>query len=288
LPEIPAEAAAALQHLTWQRGLIAAGVFVAFLLVAKLASALVRRRLTAGAQWGGPIFALSKLLSYFLVFIGFVTALSLLGVPLSSLLLTSSALLIGIGFSLQHVARDFIAGIIILVEQPIRRGDFVTFGEKAGTVQEIGLRATHLLTPDGTDLVVPNHLLVTTEVSNHSHPLPRARLSVVVPVSLREDVDEVCQILVRVARSHAEVLSDPPPIVRIDDIRESEFRFHLIVWVRDPPTTLRISSELRFGIARAFAWSGVRFPTPELRLHPRGEPSPQTVTPEPEPDFPLE
>lgn len=264
--EIAEDASQALQGLTWRRGLFAVGVMLAFFLVAKLAGHLLRRRVARGVDWGGPVFALSKLLTYVLVFIGFVTGLSMLGVPLSSLVLASSALMVALGLSLQHVAQDVVAGIILLVEQPIRKNDFVTFGATAGTVREIGLRTTHLLTPDGINLVVPNHLLVTTEVSNHSHPLPQARLAVEVPVSLLEDVEVVRATLARVAEGHPEVLRDPPAKVRLEALLGSDFRFALIVWVADPPATVRIGSELRFAIAQAFARSGVRFPTPELLL----------------------
>lgn len=270
-PEVPYEAAEALQRVTWKSGLVAVGVLLAFLAVAKLAGWLVRRALTRGTGWGGPIFALSKLLTYFVVFIGVVVALSLLGVPLSSLLLTSSALLVGVGFSLQPVARDFIAGVIILVEQPIRKNDFVTFGETAGTVQEIGLRATHLRTVEGADVVVPNHLLVTAEVSNHSHPLKRACVFVEVPVATGEDVDLVDETLAGVARRHPQVLSEPPPLVRFDAILASHFKFTMVVWVDEPPQTLQVASELRFAIAHAFAREGLQFPKPEMifQAHPR-------------------
>jgi potassium efflux system protein len=272
-PDISDEATEALQGLTWQRGLVALAVLLAFVVLAILVGRLIRRRLSNKGDWGGPVFALSKLITYFLALVGVAIALNLLGVPLSSLLLTSSALLVGIGFSLQHVARDFIAGIILLVEQPIRRNDFVTFGETAGTVREIGLRATHLLTRDGTDLVVPNHLLVTKELSNHSYPYERARLAVEVPVSLREDVDLVEKTLSGVAGSHPQVLDEPPAMVRLDAILDSGFQFVLIVWVRDPPKTPRVASELRFAIAHAFAQAAVEYPTPELRLHTQPRPS---------------
>ena len=275
--EIAEDASRALRGLTWQRGAVALGILLAFALVAKLAGMLVRRGLSKGVHWGGPVFALSKLLTYFLVFVGVVSALSMLGVPLSSLLLTSSALLVGVGFSLQHITRDFIAGIILLVEQPVRKGDFVTFGDTAGTVREIGLRATHLLTRDGTDLVVPNHLLVTAEVANHSHPLTRARLLVDVPVSLLEDVGIVEETLGAVAEGHPDILAEPPPVVSLRAIKDSGFLFTLVAWVRDPATTFRVASELRFAIARAFARAGVRFPTPELLLHTRPGTSPSDL-----------
>jgi potassium-dependent mechanosensitive channel len=267
-PEIPEQATEALERLTWKQGVLALGVLLAFLLAAKVAGWLLRRALSQTTNWGGPVFALSKLLTYFLVLIGTVTALSMLGLPLSSLLLTSSALLIGLGFSLQNIAKDFISGVILLVEQPIRRNDYVTFGDCAGTVKEIGLRATLLSTPDGMNLVVPNHLVVTHELSNHSYPLKRARLDVEVPVSLRANVALVEETLSSVARSHEEILEDPSPVVWIRAILDSHFQFAILAWVSEPTSTLRIASELRFAIAHSFAREGIEFPTPELQLLP--------------------
>jgi small-conductance mechanosensitive channel len=94
-----------------------------------------------------------------------------------------------------------------------------------------------------------------------------ARVAVKVPVSLLEDVDVVRQILADVAASNPRVLSEPPPLVLLDAIRDSEFQFKLAAWVRDPAARFRIASELRFAIIHAFARAAVRFPTPELLLH---------------------
>jgi potassium efflux system protein len=256
----------ALESLTWQRGAIAAGALLGFVLAAKLGGHLVRRSLARRGKEGGA-FALSKLLTYLLVFVGVVTALGLLGIPLGSLLLTSSALLIGLGFSLQHVARDFVSGIVILVEQAIRKDDFVTFEETGGTVIEIGLRSTRLLTPDGTALIVPNHLLTSNEVSNLTSPRERSRLHVEVPVSTREDVEQVEQTLHQLAAQHDEVMPDPDPIVRLEGIHESHLEFSLIVWVTEPRALMRVASELRLAIVRAFGQRGIAFPVPELELH---------------------
>lgn len=251
------------ERLTWQRGVIAAATLLGFFLVAKIAGHLVRRRFPRK----GPIFAFSKLLTYFLCFIGVMTAVGLLGIPVSSLVLTSSALLIVIGFSLQPVARDLVAGIVILVEQSIRTNDFVSFANTTGTVLEIGLRATTLLNSDGMALVVPNQLLVTTEVTNHSHPVKRTRLRVEIPLSIREDVDVTAEALSSVAQNHPRVLSEPPPTVRLEAIEQWGFRFALIAWVEDAPATRGVASELRFAIVRAFVKRGIGFPTPELLLH---------------------
>jgi small-conductance mechanosensitive channel len=267
-PEIPYEALEKgfFQSVTWQRGLLALATLVGFLLLAKLAGFLLRRLLGKYAHVGGSGHALSKLLTYFIVFIGVVTALSALGLPLSSVVLTSSALLIGIGFSLQHTTRDLVSGIVLLVEQRIRTGDFVTVADISGTVQDIGLRSTCVLTPDGETLVVPNQLLVTSELSNQSHPHRRARLNIEVPVAFDADADTVAEVLMDIAAGHAEVLRDPAPVVRFDAMAGTHFELTLIVWVTESVVVRRVASELRFAIARQFAQRGLPFPTPELRL----------------------
>jgi small-conductance mechanosensitive channel len=234
-------------------------------LVAKFGGLMVRRAL---GKRGGAAFALSKLLTYCLGFAGFLIALGVLGLPVASLLLTSTVLVVGLGFSLQHVARDFVSGIAILLEQAIRKNDFVTFGETKGTVQEIGLRSTQLLTRDGTMLVVPNHLLTVNEVSNHSNPVKRAQLNVQLPVGFGENVDRIKEILIGVAGSHSQVLAQPPPLVAFEGIMDSHFQFALIVWVDEPVTGRVIASDLRFAIARAFAQRGIRFPATTIELQP--------------------
>ena len=252
------------QAVTWQRGVVSVALLLGSIVVAKLVGHFVRWAFSRGAR--GPAFAVSKLLTYGLTFAGAVTALGHLGLPLSSLVLTSSALLVGVGFSLQHVTRDGVAGIVILIEQSIRKNDFVEFGGTMGTVQEIGLRATQLLTV----LVVPNHLLVTSEVTNHSHPFKRTRVRVEIPADAGESVDDARNAIAAVAADHPEVLSEPPAMVRLVGIEQWGFRLLLIVWVSDAVIARRVASELRFAAARAFAARGIRFPTPTLAL---GRPS---------------
>ena len=253
----------ALESLTWEKALVAASVLLTAFLLAKFGGLMVRRAL---GKRGGAAFALSKLLTYCLGFAGFLIALGLVGIPVASLLLTSTALVVGLGFSLQHVARDFVSGIVILMEQAIRKNDFVTFGETMGTVQEIGLRSTQLLTREGTMLVVPNHLLTVNEVSNHSSPVKRAQLNIQLPVGFGENVDRIKEILIGVAENHSQVLAQPPPQVTFEGIMESHFQFALIVWVGEPSISRGVASELRFAIARAFAQRGIRFPTTTIEL----------------------
>lgn len=254
----------ALQSLTWEKGFVAAAVLLAAFFAAKLGAFLVRRAL--GKRGSGAAFALSKLFKYCVAFAGFVLALVVLGLPVASLLLTSTALLVGLGFSLQHIGRDFISGIVILLERAIQKNDSVTFGQTMGTVQEIGLRSTQLLTRDGTMLIVPNHLLTVTEVYNHSSPHQRARLNVQVPVEFGEDVDLIKETLSSIAHSHKDVLAEPPPKVSFEEILDSHFRFALIVWVDGPVEAKGVASELRFAITHAFAKRGIQFPRATIEL----------------------
>jgi small-conductance mechanosensitive channel len=267
------------QALTWQRGLLSVGVFFVSILIAKTAGHLVRRFYSEDAGVRGPAFAFSKLLTYVLSFAGFVTALWFLGLPPSVLVLMSSALLVGIGFSLQHVSQDVIAGIVILVERSVRKNDFVSFSGTTGTVWEIGLRATQLLTPDGTVLVVPNHLLVTTEVSNQSHPHQRTRLRVQIPVASSEAVDEAAEAIAHAAHHHPEILADPPPTVRLEAIEPWGFRFLLVAWIKDPVAEQRISSQLRFSVSRVFAERGIELPRLPLSAFPSHEPGDPVARP---------
>jgi small-conductance mechanosensitive channel len=254
-----------LKGITWEKGLVAAGILLAAFIATKLMGHLVHRALDKRSR--GAAFALTKLLTYCLVFAGFLTALGLLGLPVASLLLTSTALIVAVGFSLQHIARDFVSGIAILLEGAIRKNDFVTFGETMGTVQEIGLRSTQLLTSDGTMLVVPNHLLTVNEVSNHSNPIKRARLNVKLPVGFVENIDLIKQILLSVAEGNSQVLSEPPPQVALEGILDAHFQFALVVWVAEPTMIKEVASELRFAIANALVQRGIQFPTPQMVIH---------------------
>jgi potassium-dependent mechanosensitive channel len=272
-PEIPiAELEQGVRAVTWQHGVLSAAVFLGSILIAKLAGHLVRATSPKGHR--GAAFALSKLFTYSLVFAGGVAALALLGLPLSSLLLTSGALLVGIGFSLQHVTRDFVASIVLLVEQSIRKNDFISFAGTSGTVREIGFRATQLLTPDGTVLVVPNHLLVSTEVANQSHPFKRSRLRIEIPVANWESVDEAGAAIASAADDHPAIPTDPAPVVRLEAIEPWGYRFWLVAWIEDPVADRRVSSQLRFAISRAFAERGIRFPPAGAVLAPAQVPHP--------------
>jgi small-conductance mechanosensitive channel len=223
---------------------------------------LARRQVSPGAQ-----AAAGKIARYLVGTIGAVVALSSLGLNLTALIAASSILLVGLGFGLQNVAQNFVSGLILLVEQPIREGDFVRVGDTLGLVRDIGLRATRVVTRDQVAIIVPNSELVSSPVVNHSRPTTELRFGVNVGVAYGSDVELVRSTLLGVAAAHPSVLAEPAPEVRFLDFGESSLDFTLLVWIADPQEDLRVGSDLRFAIDAAFRRSGITIPFPQRDLH---------------------
>jgi small-conductance mechanosensitive channel len=225
---------------------------------------LQRRGLSPGAQ-----FAAAKIARYLLTLIGLLVAVDSIGLSLSAVLAASTVLLVGIGFGLQNIAQNFISGLIVFFEQPIRPGDFIKVGEAYGIVVEIGLRATRVVTRDQVTIIVPNSELVNTQVINHSIPTPNLRIAISVGVAYGTDTDLVRKTLLAVPQEHAQILTDPKPEVRFEDFGDSSLSFSLLVWIADPGEDRRVSSQLRFDIERSFRAAGIEIPFPQRDLHVR-------------------
>jgi potassium efflux system protein len=223
---------------------------------------LARRELAPGAQ-----AACGKIVRYVVGFVGTAVAVGSVGVDLTALLAASSILLVGLGFGLQNVAQNFVSGLILLVEQPIREGDVVRVGEELGVVGDIGLRATRVITRDQVTLIVPNSELVSSSVVNHSRPTSDLRLAVNVGVAYGSDVELVRTTLLAAAAGHPKVLADPGPEVRFVNFGDSSLDFALLVWIADPRQDLRVASDLRFAIDAGFRSAGISIPFPQRDLH---------------------
>jgi small-conductance mechanosensitive channel len=247
--------------------------FVAFLLLALLASRLLqralgrvyrRRHLDEGVQ-----YSLNRLLHYTVLGIGGFLALDNLGISVTALAGLGAILAVGIGFGLQNIAQNFVSGVILLLERPVKKGDFVEVGETRGTVREIHARATVITTLDNVDILVPNGQFITEPVVNSTYDNRRVRVRVEVGVAYGSDTARVRDALERVAAEHTAVLREPPPLVRFDDFGESSLDFTLLVWIGEPLTEPRVLSDLRFAIDRAFREAEIEIPFPQRDLHLR-------------------
>jgi len=238
-------------------------------LVAGAVNRAVTRVLARREVAHGATFALGKIARYVILFIGLLVALMSIGIRLDALLAASTVVLIGIGLGLQNIAQNFVSGLILLIERPIARGDFIQIGKTYGSVVDVGLRATRVVTRDEVTIIVPNSELVTAQVVNHSVPTTNLRIAVHVGVAYGSDTALVGETLLGVARADPTLLAEPAPEVRFDDFGESSLAFSLLVWIADPGQDLRTSSRLRFAIDAAFRAAGIAIPFPQRDLHIR-------------------
>lgn len=221
----------------------------------------------------GVRIALGSIVKYLLLVIGFIIILQTAGINLSSLTILMGALGVGIGFGLQNITNNFVSGIIILLERPIKVGDRIEVDKVSGNVVDISMRATEILTNDNISIIVPNSQFISQTVINWSHTNRSVRFNFPVGVSYREDPQEVKQVLLDIAMDNPGVLKNPRPDVLFFEYGESAMNFNLRVWTREyinSPGVLR--SQLYYEIARRFREKGIEIPFPQYDIHIKNMP----------------
>jgi len=207
------------------------------------------------------------LIKYIFVFMGFLLALSVLGFELRNITIFGGALGIGIGFGLQNVVNNFVSGLILLFEQPVRVGDIVTVDGEWGEIKKIGLRASVVKRIDYTDLVVPNFIFTSSTIINWTLSDNFVRLTIPVGVAYGSDVPLVMKTLSEVADSITMVVKKPEPQVMFMNFGESSLDFELRVWITNVYERFRVLSELHQGIDRRFRDAGIVIAFPQRDLH---------------------
>jgi potassium efflux system protein len=224
-----------------------------------------KRELQAGVK-----FSMGRLIHYGFVLIGFLLALAALGVDLQKITILAGALGVGIGFGLQTIVNNFVCGLILLFERPIKVGDLIQLDSEWAYIKKIGLRATIVETFDQAEVVVPNSDLVTTKVTNWTLSSRLSRITIPVGVAYGSDVPLVFQILKDCAEQHPLVTKIQRPQVLFMDFGESSLDFELRVFVEDVSNRLQVMSELHQEIDRRFREAGVEIPFPQRDIHIRG------------------
>lgn len=236
----------------------------------RFSRSLVTRYLDARprAPSAGVTYAVARMLQYAVTLAGTLVCLDTLGVDLGTLAALGAMLSVGIGFGLQNITQNFISGMILLIERPIQKGDFVVVGDIVGRVTDIEMRATKVLSRDGVAMIIPNSEFISGRVFNQSHPTTRKRVRIGVGVAYGSDTTEVRDTLVAIALAHPDVLKDPAPLVLFKNFGDSSLDFELAVWLDSPEREPLIMSELRFEIDRVFRQRNIEIPFPqhELRL----------------------
>jgi small-conductance mechanosensitive channel len=214
----------------------------------------------------GKSYALSSLLHYVIITLGFVAGLAVLGINLTKLTVLTGALGVGIGFGLQSVVNNFVSGLILLFERPIQVGDTVEVGDLVGTVRRIGIRACTVHTRQGADIIVPNSQLITEKVTNWTLSDMLRRIDLPIGVSYSSVPKEVIKVLERVAIDHPQILADPPPQAVFTGYGDSSINFELRAWTDQFDDWPRIRSELATAVFEAAHAAGISFPFPQREV----------------------
>lgn len=195
--------------------------------------------------------------SYIGTAITLVLASSYIGLSLDKIAIVAGALSVGIGFGLQSIVNNFVSGLILLWERPIRVGDWVSVGGEEGYVRNIKVRSTEIQTSDRATVIVPNSSLISDTVINHVRLTRTRRIQIKIPLPRYADADAASKIMKDCALAHLEVLSQPDATVYFTNITETAIELLLICFVDDIDSAYRVTSELRFSVFREFRKVGL-------------------------------
>jgi len=221
----------------------------------------------------GPANAIQSILHYLLLTIAVFLALNIAGVPLTVFTIFGGALALGIGFGSQNIVSNFISGLILLIERPIRVNDLVTVQDETGTVSNIGARATKIISYDGTTFIVPNSNLLENSVINWNLPTRKLRTIIKVGVAYGTDTTLVKAVLEELLDDHIRVLESPDNRVLFTDFGDSSLNFEVHFWI-SPRTALdrkQIESDLRFKIDTLFREHKITIPFPQRDINFNGD-----------------
>jgi small-conductance mechanosensitive channel len=243
---------------------LAGGVVLTKLLVRWL-----DRRILVESRWDkGVQDSLRKGVSYAGYIIAAVFAFRAAGLDFSNIALIVGALGVGIGFGLQSIVNNFVSGLILLVERPVRVGDWVVLSSGEGLIKRINVRATEIETFDSCAIIVPNSTLITEAVKNWTHGDSMGRFTVAVCVSYDSNAETVRDILMEAARAHPKVLTYPEPQVQLMRFGLFGLEFEAKAFVADVFEGVIVASDLRFAILGAFAEKGITIAKPPALWQP--------------------
>ena len=250
----------------------AAVVIVVAIIVALSLARLIESRLMGVTQMNLSLrMALSKAARTVFLILAVLVSLPAVGIDLTVLSVFGGALGVGIGFGLQKVASNYISGFIILLDRSVRIGDMVTVGTNYGQVDQINTRYTLLKAQDGTESIVPNEMLITQTVINHSLSQPNVRITLPVQVSYDSDLEQAEAQMLEAAHSQSRVIlddSDNLPRVFLKEFGDNGILLELAVWIRDASEGQNnLRSDLNWAIWRRFKAAGIEIPYPQRVVH---------------------
>ncbi|HRG49451.1 MAG TPA: mechanosensitive ion channel, partial [Pseudomonadales bacterium] len=217
--------------------------------------------------------AIGTLMQYFIVLIGFFTAISMTGLDLSKLAIMAGALGVGIGIGLQDVVSNFTSGLILLFEQNIKQADTVQCGTVNGQVMHIGMRCSIIRTSDGAEVIVPNGKLTSDQVINWTRSSQERRITVPLSTTQNVDPNKVIETLLTVAKNDRDIIDMPPTAALLLGFGAGTMNFELRAWVNNSESLGEVNSRLCAAIAHAFAEAGIIIPFQQQDVYIRHTPA---------------
>jgi potassium-dependent mechanosensitive channel len=255
-------------RISLARIVLAALLFLALLFATRLLQRWVAASVLQPARVDpGIAHSIHIGLGYAGVAVAGVVALSYGGLDITNLAIVAGALSVGIGFGLQSIVNNFVSGLILLAERPVKVGDWIVVKGQEGYVRRISVRATEIETFDRASLIIPNSELITGTVTNWTHRNAIGRLIIKVGVSYQADPERVREILMTVAETSEYILKEPAPRVALDDLGPNALDFSLRVFIPDVTRALDVQTELRMAIFKRFQMAGIEFPHAQYDVH---------------------
>lgn len=247
--------------------LLCIAFFALSIRIANMAEKMIDKILSDKDLDSGIKGSIARFTRYAVIIIGALIALDTVGISLKSLAALGAVLMVGIGFGLQNITQNFISGLIILLERPIKVGDKVKVKGVSGKIVEIGARSTLIHTREDIAIIVPNSQFISEQVVNESFSGEKIRLHLSIGVTYGADVSLVKETLISLASDHPKVLNLPAPTVFFKDFGSSSLDFELRVWVSELWEYEMILSDLRFAITKKFEDLNITIPFPQRDLH---------------------
>lgn len=214
----------------------------------------------------GMSYALSSLLNYIILTLGFLLALGAVGMDLTKMTVLAGAFGVGLGFGMQSIVNNFVSGLILLFERPIHVGDIIELGDLVGEVSRIGIRASVVRTYMGAEIIVPNAQLATERVINWTLSDRRRRIDLAVGVDYGSAPEKVVEVLESVARAHPAILKEPVPQAVFIKFDDSSIDFELRAWTAQFERWPKIQTELAAGVYAALHAAGMSLPFPQREV----------------------
>jgi small-conductance mechanosensitive channel len=215
----------------------------------------------------GPAYAVSTLVHYVVLLVGFYVAIAALGADMTKFAILAGAFGVGAGFGLQNIFNNFFSGLILLFERPVQVGDLIQVGDQIGVVRRIGIRASIIALDDKSQLIIPNGQLISEKVTNRTFSSLQKRMELTIRTAYGEDPEQVIKLLVTTAAAHPHVLKTTPPDAVLKQFSEDALVFVLGFTTENVAQFPFVQSDVAVAVNAALREAGIEIPVPQRIVH---------------------